>query len=61
MTELIVTRAGLETHMARAELGTERSLPREQMRALLNAAQEGLPDAPDQPGAAVQSPAETPA
>ena len=49
MTELIVTRAGLETHMARAELATEAAPPREQMRALLNAAWEGLPDARNDP------------
>jgi hypothetical protein len=54
MTELIVTRAGLETHMARAELATEAAPPREQMRALLNAAWEGLPDAPERPGEVAQ-------
>lgn len=61
MTELIITPAALETHMARAELGTERTLPREQMRAFLNAAYEGLPDAPDQSGAVTQFPTDTPA
>ena len=60
MTELVVTRAGLETHMARAELATEAAPPREQMRALLNATWEGLPDAPERPGEVAQFSANKP-
>jgi hypothetical protein len=44
MTELIITRAWIEQYLARSETATEVTLPGDQMRALLRAAFDGLPD-----------------
>ena len=61
MTELIITLAALDPNMARAELGTDVAPPRDHMRTRLNAAREGLPDAPEQPSEVGPLTADTPA